>query len=69
MNQLTGCERLIQIRAPEFLRKAPDQAADRRLSRSDYVRLALLGRLRADGVDPSAVLVQEAAAPAGADKG
>jgi GTP:adenosylcobinamide-phosphate guanylyltransferase len=30
MNQLTGCDRLIQIRAPEFLTKALDNAADMR---------------------------------------
>jgi hypothetical protein len=54
MNQLTRCDRLIQIRAPEFLTKALDRAADRRLtSLSDYIRIALLDRLRADGVDPA----------------
>jgi metal-responsive CopG/Arc/MetJ family transcriptional regulator len=42
MNQLTRCDRLIQIRAPEFLTKALDSAADKRLtSRSDYIRVAL----------------------------
>jgi hypothetical protein len=54
MNQLTRCDRLIQIRAPEFLTKALDSAADKRLtSRSDYIRIALLDRLRADGIDPN----------------
>ena len=54
MNQPTRCDRLIQIRAPEFLTKALDSAADKRLtSRSDYIRIALLDRLRADGIDPS----------------
>jgi hypothetical protein len=54
MNQLTRCDRLIQIRAPEFLTKALDSAADKRLtSRSDYIRAALLDRLRADGIDPA----------------
>jgi hypothetical protein len=53
MNQLTRCDRLIQIRAPEFLTKALDSAADKRLtSRSAYIRIALL-RLRADGIDPA----------------
>ena len=53
MNQLNRCDRLIQIRAPEFLTKALDSAADKRLtSRSDYIRIALLDRLRADGIDP-----------------
>jgi hypothetical protein len=48
MNQLTRCDRLIQIRAPEFLTKALDSAADKRLtSRSAYIRIALL-RLRAE---------------------
>jgi hypothetical protein len=54
MNQLTRCNRLIQVRAPEFLAKALDNAADKRLSsRSDYIRAALLDGLRADGIDPS----------------
>jgi hypothetical protein len=54
MNQLIRCDRLIQIRAPEFLTKALDSAADKRLtSRSDYIRIALLDRLRADGIDPA----------------
>jgi hypothetical protein len=52
MNQLTRCDRLIQIRAPEFLTKALDSAADKRLtSRLDFIRIALLDRLRADGID------------------
>jgi metal-responsive CopG/Arc/MetJ family transcriptional regulator len=52
MNQLTRCNRLIQIRAPEFLTKALDRAADRQLtSRSDFIRAALVDRLRADGID------------------
>ncbi len=43
MNQLTSCDRLIQIRAPEFLTKALDSAADKRLtSRSDYIRRCLI---------------------------
>ena len=54
MNQLTRCDRLIQIRAPEFLTKALDNAADKQLtSRSDYIRVALLDRLREDGIDPA----------------
>ncbi len=54
MNQLTRCDRMIQIRAPEFLTKALDNAANKRLtSRSDYIRVALLDRLRADGIDPA----------------
>jgi metal-responsive CopG/Arc/MetJ family transcriptional regulator len=51
MNQMTRCDRLIQIRAPEFLRMALDKAADKQLtSRSDYIRTALPDRLRADGI-------------------
>ena len=53
MNQLTRCDRLIQIRAPEFLTKALDRAANQQLtSRSDYIRVAILNRLKADGIDP-----------------
>jgi hypothetical protein len=57
MNQLTRCDQLIQLRAAEFLRRALDRAADKRLtSRSDYIRIALLDRLCADGIaiDPAA---------------
>jgi hypothetical protein len=54
MNQLTRCDRLIQIRAPEFLTKALNNAANKRLiSLSDYIRVALLDRLRADGMSPT----------------
>ena len=43
---------LIQIRAPEMLARALDRAACGRLtSRSDYIRAALLDRLREDGID------------------
>jgi hypothetical protein len=46
------CNKLIQIRAPETLAKALTAAADLRLtSRSDYIRGALLDRLRADEID------------------
>jgi hypothetical protein len=59
MNQLTRCDRLIQIRASAFLTKALDSAADKRLtSRSDYIRVALLDRLRSDGVDPAGFALQ-----------
>jgi metal-responsive CopG/Arc/MetJ family transcriptional regulator len=45
---------LIQIRAPEFLTKALDNAASKLLmSRSDYIRIALLDRLKVDGTDPA----------------
>jgi hypothetical protein len=46
------CDKLIQIRAPEALAQALTTAADKRLtSRSDYIRGALLDRLRADDVE------------------
>jgi len=54
------CDRLIQIRAPEFLAKPLDSAADRRLtSRSDYIRSALLDRLKADGIDASPIVAAQ----------
>jgi metal-responsive CopG/Arc/MetJ family transcriptional regulator len=57
MNQLSRCNRLIQIRAPEFLKKALDSAAGKRLtSRSDYIRTALLDRLKVDGIDPRSLV-------------
>jgi metal-responsive CopG/Arc/MetJ family transcriptional regulator len=57
MNQLSRCDRLIQIRAPEFLTKALDSAAGKRLtSRSDYIRTALLDRLKVDGIDPPSLV-------------
>jgi metal-responsive CopG/Arc/MetJ family transcriptional regulator len=56
MNQPTRCDKLIQIRAPEFLTKALDYAANQQLtSRSNYIRAAMLDRLRADGINPSDV--------------
>jgi metal-responsive CopG/Arc/MetJ family transcriptional regulator len=56
MNQLTRCDRLIQIRAPEFLTKALERAANQQLtSRSDYIRVAMLNRLKADGIDPTSI--------------
>jgi metal-responsive CopG/Arc/MetJ family transcriptional regulator len=59
MNQLTRCDRLIQIRAPEFLTKALDRAANQQLtSRSDYIRVAMLNRLKADGIDPTTAVVE-----------
>jgi hypothetical protein len=46
------CDKLIQVRAPETLAKALTTAADRRLtSRSDYIRSALIDRLRADEIE------------------
>jgi metal-responsive CopG/Arc/MetJ family transcriptional regulator len=46
---------LLQIRAPEVLTKALDRAADKQLtSRSDYIRGAILERLKADGIDCTA---------------
>jgi hypothetical protein len=46
------CNKLNQIRAPEALAKALTAAADKRLiSRSDYIRGAVLDRLRVDDMD------------------
>jgi metal-responsive CopG/Arc/MetJ family transcriptional regulator len=46
-------DQLLQVRAPAFLTNALDRAADNRLtSRSNYIRSALIDRLRADGVEP-----------------
>jgi hypothetical protein len=46
------CDRLIQVRAPDALAKALTTAADKRLtSRSDYIRGALIDRLKADEID------------------
>jgi metal-responsive CopG/Arc/MetJ family transcriptional regulator len=48
---VTQFERLLQVRAPAFLTEALDKAASNRLtSRSDYIRAALLDRLRQDGI-------------------
>jgi hypothetical protein len=55
MKQANRFDALLQIRAPEFLTEALDRAADKRLtSRSDYIRGAVLDRLRADGIDCTA---------------
>jgi hypothetical protein len=54
LDALMRCDKLIQIRAPETLAKALTSAADKRLtSRSDYIRGALLDRLRADEIELS----------------
>jgi predicted transcriptional regulator len=43
---------VLRVRAPDELKAAIDQTADRNLvSRSAYVRTALIERLRTDGVD------------------
>lgn len=47
-------DRLLQVRAPVCFVDALDAAANKNLtSRSDYIRLALLARLKADGIDPA----------------
>lgn len=47
-------DRLLQIRAPESLTDALDKAAGQRLvSRSGYIRAALVEKLRSDGAAPS----------------
>jgi metal-responsive CopG/Arc/MetJ family transcriptional regulator len=44
---------ILNIRVPERLVEALDRAtAERMTSRSEYVRQAVLDRLRRDGVDP-----------------
>jgi hypothetical protein len=43
---------LLQIRAPEILSTAINTAAGQRFqSKSDYIRSAVVDRLRADGID------------------
>ena len=47
-------DRLLQIRAPEVLSDAIDRAADSRLqSKSEYIRMAVVDRLKADGIEPT----------------
>ena len=47
-------DKLLQVRAPGSLSDAIDTAADRRFqSKSDYIRSAVVDRLRADGIDAS----------------
>ena len=47
-------------RAPEFLTRALDSAAEQRLtSRSHYIRAVLLDRLRADGIDPAPAFLEK----------
>jgi hypothetical protein len=47
-------DKMLQIRAPESLAEALDWAADQKLtSKSNYIRTALLDRLKIDGLDPS----------------
>jgi hypothetical protein len=53
MKQLSRFDVLLQIRAP--LTEALDRVADKQLtSRSDYIRGAILERLKADGIDCTA---------------
>ena len=43
---------LVQVRTPRFFAEALDKAADSKMmSRSDFIRVALADRLKADGVD------------------
>lgn len=47
-------DKVLQIRAPESLTDALDSAADQKLtSKSNYIRAALLDRLKIDGLDPT----------------
>ena len=49
-------DKLLQIRAPVVLSDAIDRAADHRLqSKSEYIRGAVVDRLRADGIEPQSV--------------
>jgi hypothetical protein len=49
-------DKLLQIRAPEVLSDAIDRAADNRLqSKSEYIRMAVVDRLKADGIEPAHV--------------
>jgi hypothetical protein len=51
-HERTRYDTLLQIRAPECFTVALDKAADRQFtSRSDYIRTAVLDRLRSDGID------------------
>jgi hypothetical protein len=53
--RLYRLDKMLQIRAPESLAAALDAAALKKLtSRSDYIRVALLDRLKADGIDLAA---------------
>jgi hypothetical protein len=48
-------DKILQIRAPETLTDALDAASKRMVNRSDYIRVALLDRLKADGIDPASM--------------
>jgi len=54
---------LITARAPERLKAAIEQAAGRKMtSGSEYVRQAILGQLRSDGIEPSSFINEATAA-------
>lgn len=51
-HERTRYDTLLQIRAPEHFTAALDRAVESRVTtRSDYVRSAVLDRLRADGIE------------------
>jgi hypothetical protein len=51
-HERTRYDTLLQIRAPECLTAVLDQTAHQQFqTRSDYVRTAVIAKLRADGVD------------------
>jgi hypothetical protein len=51
-HERTRYDTLLQIRAPEHFTAALDRAVEKRVTnRSDYIRAAVLDRLRADGVE------------------
>ena len=51
-HERTRYDTLLQVCAPKCLITAVDQTAERQFtSRSDYVRTAVLAKLRADGIE------------------
>jgi hypothetical protein len=58
--------KMLQLCAPPALTSAVKAAADREMTTiSEYVRRALIDRLRSDGIDPRAAM--DAAKPSGAE--
>jgi metal-responsive CopG/Arc/MetJ family transcriptional regulator len=51
-HERTRYDALVQVKAPKSFANALDRAADSHMmSRSDFIRAALVDRLRADGID------------------
>ena len=58
-HERTRYDTLLQVCAPACLITAVDQAAHKQFtSRSDYVRTAVIDRLRLDGIDPAGLVVE-----------